>query len=230
MRYRMRPGTIRCVPVQRDLSDNEREFWLSWLAAETRGNGLCGFDRNGWESSRWVLHSIREDPSVDSNMTLDDLNRQRAAMSLEERFKAIRDDEAATPSEDCKRVRWSELAERLGVEFAALPVPPCYRWFPHASWPAAVWGPSEGSLDHESLNNLGDFLVTQSPDGEATNCIGYLTPIASRDFDRPHMSAFRLGHVRAVAATGPMEMAPSNWWPVDKSWFVYTDGICRPQR
>jgi hypothetical protein len=91
LQYLTRPGTIRCVPVQRDLSDSEREFWLSWLAAETSGNGLCGFDRNGWESSRWVLHSVLEEPSVDSNMTLDDLNRQRAAMSLEERFKAIRD-------------------------------------------------------------------------------------------------------------------------------------------
>jgi hypothetical protein len=97
-------------------------------------------------------------------------------------------------------------------------------------WVVPAWqlahgglGPDEGSLDCESLEALTELLAQASPDGHATKCFGYFTPLVSADFDRPPMCAFRLGDVQEVSATTPMELTPSNWWPIDRSWFVYTD-------
>ncbi len=122
-----------------------------------------------------------------------------------------------------ERVRWSQLAERLGIDLAGQAGPPCSRWFPYSSWPAAIWPPDEGSLDRESLGKLVAWLASQSPDGDTTTCAGYFTPMIGANFGRPLMYEFPLGDLQALAAGVVVESTPSNWWPLDRSWFVYTD-------
>jgi hypothetical protein len=216
------------------LSDGERWLWLQWLAEGTNGDGLCGFDRTGWDSSIWILHSIFEDPSPNYEATQDDLHRQRVAAGLEPPFEKILTDAGAVVvgnsvgmSEprgvECERIRWSQLAERMEIDFRQKTVPPCFRWFPYTSWPAGLWPPDEGSLDPESLHTLVEWLTDRSPAGDATECVGYFTPLIGANFDRPLMYQFRLSEIQELATAATIDTTPSNWWPLDKSWFIYTD-------
>lgn len=225
---------MRRVLGPRELTNEEHEHWLAWLAEGVEGGGFCGFDRDGWEASRWILNSIFEDPSASDGVTHDDRHRGRAQTGLEHPIEKILDDAGAIVvgsalgmglprSPNTRRLLWSELAQRLGIDFAGQTVPPCLRWFPYRSWPVGIRPPDEGSLDRESLKTLVSWLADQSHDGAGTTCVGYFTPMIRANFDRPLMYQFRLDELESLATKMAVKATPSNWWPLDRSWFVYTD-------
>ncbi|MFN8020506.1 MAG: hypothetical protein U0Q03_03155 [Acidimicrobiales bacterium] len=67
------------------------------------------------------------------------------------------------------------------------------------------------------------WLAARSPSGEETACLGYFTPMIGANYERPMMYEFRLGELAALAESIHIAATPSNWWPIDRSWFVYTD-------
>jgi len=219
------------------LDRHRRKEWLAWLSARTDRDLGSGFDATGWAASTWVLHSMYEDPSLGYEASHDDLYRQRLAAGLEKLspIAALLADSGAVVEGgvlgmagpvgvDCVRLTWRALAERLGLELGHSDVPPCYRWFPYRSWPAGIYPPDEGSLDSESLVRLVSHLSQLSGEGAAAPCIAYYTPLVTGDWDEPWVSAFLLGEVADLIEpdTGRVG-SPSNWWPVDKTWMVYTD-------
>ena len=156
---------------------------------------------------------------------LADLQLQNAAMSrgnaelelLECDFKDPLDADNKLQA-GWNRVRWSEHASRIGVDLARQQFPPCHRWFPHDTWPTSLQGPPEGSLDKRSARRLVDILRKHGAD-EYTAAYGLLAygflESTPRCFRGPVEDLFMVG-------SGPAG-TPSNIWPPDRSWFVYTD-------
>ena len=200
---------------------------------------MAGFDAVGWDASVWVLHSMYEEPSKGYELTHDDLRRQRIAAGLESPIILpgvnLSDDttvlvgNALGMSErpqgvEVVRLLWRDLAARLGFDLDHNDVPPCYRWFPYQSWPVGIAAADEGSLDAESLDALVDLLAERSPLGRSTRCVAHYGALATGDFDTVWMRRVLLGDIASlVDASDGRSGSPSNWWPEDRSWFVYTD-------
>lgn len=212
---------------------------FSWLVAEGgQDESVTGYDRSGWETSIWVLHAMWELPSQQDIPSVDEVRQRRIregklaptvvgginldAVTVDTGIPLGFVDE---PGDEWRRLPWAELSRRLGLPLGiGQDVPPCFRWFPFGSWPANVQPPPEGSLDGTSLRALLQVLVEQSAAAGDTGCWAFYSPVAMGDFDRVAMFH---GPLRAVpdlvdgrAAT---PATPSNFWPDDLSWFVYTD-------
>ena len=100
----------------------------AWLGAD----GATGFDPDGWEASIWMAHSIFELPGVDVSYTHDDAHKADIAAGVSEPLivGSINLDDvsivtggglgyAERPPQEWVRIRWSELAVRLGVSLRA---------------------------------------------------------------------------------------------------------------
>jgi hypothetical protein len=207
----------------------------AWLSGGSPGDSGAGFDQDGWEASVWIAHAMFELPGMDLDYTHDDARRARLAAGLEEPriLGNIDMDDASTltgvqlglpeaHSDDWRRVRWAEMASRTGSDHTDQKYPPCFRWFPYRSWPASIDPPSEGSLDSTSLRALCVQLVAEN---SVDACIAAYCLVASG-----------LHHDGGTCFGGPVSEierlvdpsewrigTPSNFWAVDRSWFVYTD-------
>lgn len=223
-----------CSPTDRDW----KASWLSWLSSSSDGDtGVTGFDAGGWAASTWVLHFMYESPDRDPNLTYDDLWRTKVAsgaaaplvigsINLDEVAAVVGNSLGLTsPKPEWVRLRWAELAERLHIELAGNEVPPCWRWFPYRSWPSNLVPPDEGSLDGGCVGALVEVLAAHSAAGYSTPCVAYYCPLANgADFDNPYVVEARLGDVAALVDPGAgRHGTPSNFWPVDRSWMVFTD-------
>jgi hypothetical protein len=132
------------VNVGRELDETTREGWLNWLAARSgEDRGVTGFDVVGWPAATWVLHSIYEDPTDPGVATHDDVRRAQLASGFESPLVvgSFNLDDVSTvigsslgmserPEPHWTRLRWQDLAARLGVDFASQAYPPGLRSFP----------------------------------------------------------------------------------------------------
>ena len=125
------------------------------------------------------------------------------------------------PGPGWNRPLWSELARRLDVDPFAIDAPPCHRSFPYTSWPASIRPPAEGSLDREQFLRLVDCLAAVTPAGGSAPCVAFYALYASGELDEPVAYEGRLQDL--VALYDDEDGSPSNVWPRDESWFVYTD-------
>jgi hypothetical protein len=219
------------------MDDERQREAVAWLSERSEHDYSSGFDRAGWPETTWVLHSIYEDPSAGYEATHDDLRRQRVAAGLEEPIivNGVNLDEKTTlvgnslgisgpVGVECVRLRWRELAARLSIDFDDNEWPPGFRWFPYRNWPVGLHGPDEGSLDSESLFALVDDLARHSLDGGSTRCVAYYAPLACGDFVTPRLREFQLDEVESLVDPAAGRVGtPSNWWPSDRAWMVYTD-------
>jgi hypothetical protein len=88
------------------------------------------------------------------------------------------------PDRRWRRVRWSDCLARNGGSLDQRhDFPPCDRWFPPGSWPAAMQPPPEGSLDQVSLAAVLQVLAGASPCGEAQDCFVFYGSLPAGDFD-----------------------------------------------
>lgn len=210
-----------------DLSERE------WLA-ELDPDAVLGYAPVGWPAETWVLHGMWEDPAAAGGAV--------APRSVEQRWREENPGQEgigilayeSTPFDEppppgWRRLRWRELADRLGVplsggEFDGYPVPPCYRWFPIRSWPETIQTPPEGSLDPLSADRLLEVLAAHTPGGLAASCFCFYDML-----DSPvRMTEVVLtGPLRAVfdaARLSPLPgFTPDNIWPADRSWLLWTD-------
>ena len=129
-----------------------------------------------------------------------------------------------TPEPPWRRLRWAALAARqsftLGAEAAG---PPSYRWFPQSSFPVHILPPPEGSLDELTLRAFFRVLGEYSKPDAARNCVAFYGSAATRDSDIDVFTGALHNVAELVTGEQDMRSTPSNLWPTDKSWFVYTD-------
>jgi len=210
---------------------------LRWLRQSADEDSGTGFDLEHWPSSTWVLHAMYENPLLEGLGTHDDLHRRR--LDASDAAPLIIDEATldglttvtgvplgfvVRPGRAWRRVSWKEYLDRTASQQRGRDHPPCFRWFPPGSWPVAVEPPAEGSLDDESLLSLVDVLASCAAEGLDTECLAYYAPLAA-DFDSVHLWQGPLSSVRELVDEfgGPYRSSPSNIWPRDRSWFVWTD-------
>lgn len=191
----------------------------------------AGFEPEGWDDRTWILHAMYEIPELPAGYTHDD--SYRAELAAGEREPSIVGDAnldeigivrggalgfRPKPKPPWQRLRWTELTERID-DIGDRTVPPSFRWFPYASWPASIEPPCEGSLDEVSLALLVRYLEVASPPGD---CLAYYTAAGAGLRDEWHVVV--RGPVRRLdELVAEVGFTPNNVWAVDRSWFVYTD-------
>ncbi len=212
--------------------------WLTWLTErDGGGGGATGFDAIGWESDTWVLHHMYEVPDADPELTHDEVHHEGlesggvapsiiGSVNLDEVSVVVGGSLGmSAPEPGWRRLRWSELAERLSVSLDGHETPPNYRWFPYRSWPSSLQPPNEGSLNSQGLETLVDLLAAFSSGGRSTRCVAYYSPLANgARFEEDFVREVALGEIGSVVDRERGRVGtPSNWWPLDRSWMVFTD-------
>jgi hypothetical protein len=208
---------------------------LAWLGRPEGPELFAGIDASGWEASCWVLSAIYVNGSVRSAVTHDDVRKAEIARGIREPLiiNGLNMGErsilqggglgyAPRPDSSWTRVPWSEYLPELSRVARRSEVPPCSRWFGEGSWPANVEPPPEGSLDQDSLTALLTTLAKQC-DGAETQVFAFYAAGASRDPEGEEDHVW-IGPIAAIPElVRKYEFTPSNVWPEDRSWFVYTD-------
>jgi hypothetical protein len=210
-----------------------------WLGADFRRDGLTGYDAVGWPAWAWIVNAMHETDSLPEGLTHDEVRRIEEGAGVEEPavfgavdLSALLRDATLTgaglgwsshPGAEWHRVRWSELAARHELELFRPNVPPSHLSFPFKSWPVNIEPPTEGSLDVEQFSRLVDRLAEFSAAGATTQCFAYYSPLGTNEFDDVTLFRCDLGELRHVWENDEYEGSPSNIWPDDRSWFVYTD-------
>ncbi|MFC9087431.1 hypothetical protein [Nocardiopsis dassonvillei] len=213
-----------------------------WLSELTGDDGLTGFMPPPLPDAAWVLHAMYEHERGSSGATYDDRHRARLADGsiAPEIVGGVDLTRVGTvtgggvgrtehPGPGWRRLRWEELAHRVGDPLVPEGLLPSYRCFPSAkregSWPLGVIPPTEGSLDRESWNRLIDVLARHSPAGADTRCLSYHSPLMldTVDFDDLHVRTGRLADAGVLYDLPEVDFSPSNLWARDRSWVVCTD-------
>jgi hypothetical protein len=130
-----------------------------------------------------------------------------------------------TPGPSWQRLLWAELFERLELPPGGREYPPCFRWFPYTSWPIRISPPALGSLDRLSYERLVELLALESGDMNL-ECYCYYSPLAcgsKYDLDRSLVVKCALSELRGLYDFEDVDDSPSEIWPADRSWFVWTD-------
>jgi len=221
----------------RRVPDQERE--LAWLLEQPGMDVVTGLDPVGWEDSTWVLHAMYENSQRTDTGTYDDVRLLRVATGESEMIGDIDLDAVTTdtgiplgyvghPGPGWSRLTWADLLAREGRGLSdPFGVPPCFRWFTAASFPLAIQPPPEGSMDLETFTDLIDVIASHESAGADTECFAFMGCLAvDMDPDDPyHLWRGRLGDLPTLLDREDQDYynTPTNWWPVDRSWFVMTD-------
>lgn len=129
------------------------------------------------------------------------------------------------------RTTWRDFCERQGLNFTMemqkygleILTDLFSPWLMKTvGWPTWMQPPTEGSLDEESLRRLIDILLEACGDCQV---VAYYCPTVMAHLDDlPTLFGGRLSEIWTLAhdvSTGGC--SPQNWWPLDRSWVVYTD-------
>ncbi len=182
---------------------------LDWVQERDKvGSATLGFNPDGWDATIWILHAMYENPAL------------RSERSNKETFLIGPLGRADCP-DGWKRLRWRELAERLGIDPFESKYPPGTLSFPIRSWPANIQPPAEGSLDAAQYRRLVNHLVDAA--GEHFTCYAFYAQLWN-----PRAAGYTIYELQADDLLGLYELdevrsSPTNLWPLDRSWFVYTD-------
>ena len=207
----------------------------AWLRSVD--DGYLGFDIDVWDASTWVLNAMYESEVPFPDMSWDELHKERLCageaepwiingVNLDKRTISTGQPlgRSQAPGSGWRRLLWSELAKREVAPLGASGVPPCFRWFSHQSWPIHIRPFAAGSLDRESFLRLAEILLRQHGVTPDLRVWCYYAPLAVSDSD-PEASALleaTLAELPDVYDWPEADGSPSNIWPDDKSWFVYS--------
>jgi hypothetical protein len=222
--------SVEAIPFENAVTWMQEKLILS----ENLAGGYGGYDVTGWPSDTWILNAMWEMTDSDSTLTHDEVRRAAIARGLIEprMIGEINFEEVGvltggtlglnqSPGNGWKRLRWADLAARTNAPTSDSGVPPCHKWFEYRSWPARILPPAEGSLDLDSLGALLKILSRHSSKGDSTECSCYYSPLAGRLGKEPMVLKGTLSEV--ISTSLDLRFTPSNLWPDDRSWFVFTD-------
>jgi hypothetical protein len=205
---------------------------LAWLRLRTPDQPGVGFDADGWAASVWVLHAMWELPGI-GELTHDELEREMLADGRLERHlvNGVDLEQLGICTGVClgmtermeppwRRLPWRTLAARLGLDLDSDELARTASWFGYRSWPASIEPPCEGSLDRASFEAIIECLVAVSPLGRRTPCRAFHEPTGW--WEQQAVLDARLDRIPTFGSQA-QPFTPSNFWPLDRSWFVYTD-------
>lgn len=217
---------------------NDPDAACAWLKRRLPPgqNGFTGYEAQGWETSVWILHAMYENPALPTDMTHDDVHRAGLAsgeiepliigdINFEERDGWVTGGSigrAGWPGEGWTRLRWHDLAKRLGIRLHDSYYPTTQQ-FPYTSWPLSIEPPTEGSMDRDQFLRLIQHLAEASEHGGATECRCYYSPLTSEDMQTRVVYAGELHELVDLYESDDVTGSPTNFWPTDRSWLVYTD-------
>jgi hypothetical protein len=139
---------------------------VAWLAPAGSGGTWTGYPIGNDPDAVWVLHAMFEAESATTGVTHDAIHNRRLAAGLAQPHivGGVNLDEFGVvtgggigrsqhPGPGYRRLRWAELASRIGEPIVPVGLKPCFRCLagahPGGSWLASITPPSEGSLDRE---------------------------------------------------------------------------------
>ncbi|MFN8168446.1 MAG: hypothetical protein U0S36_06655 [Candidatus Nanopelagicales bacterium] len=196
---------------------------LAWLS-DVDWNG---FDPSGWSDSTWVLHPmwVRRDHPLWASPDLTLEQRDTMARQFTDTYAWH---EPLGP--DWTRLSWADFTERfdLASEFDRLG-PAAFFGGKNVPAPGryGIVGPGEGDLDPEVLGVLVRCLSEHSPDGAQTACYAYWDHVAvfwHVDSGRGKLFEGSLAAIPSlIGLETSQDPSPTNFWPIDRSWFVYSD-------
>lgn len=212
-----------------------------WLR-DRCGDGLTGFLPPAMPDAAWVLNTMYEHERGPAGTTY---HEHRQARLAEGSVKPVTvggvDLETATvttggglgraehPGPGWRRLRWADLAERVGDPVVPDGLLPGHRRFPSVkkggSWPLGLIPPTEGSLDRETWTRLITVLTEHSAAGPDTPCLAYYSPavLGFHDLENLVVRAGRLGAAGSLYDHPDVGFSPSNLWAEDRSWCLGTD-------
>ncbi len=201
-----------------------------------------GLDGVGWDDSLWILNAMRETDELPADITwahADQVRRRRAWrrwLAGSDRLPRVLDEyldwlgleeparaRIEEPVGGWKRVPWRDLGRRLDIEVDRCQGYPADTWFKYESWPVNIDGPEEGSLDREQFLRLVDHLVAVSPRGGDEQCFAYYGYLRAIETEEDVVYRGRLGDLHTFLESDDVDGTPTNIWPADRSWLVYTD-------
>lgn len=209
--------------------------WLRQRSDDSDGNGVVtGWDATGWAASTWILHAMYERRSPSEHTHDDEYHASHPGGPatgddrLDELLRGATIIGGAVglsehPGTGYSRLTWARLADRLSVSLTGRARFPGSRVFPYRSWPASIEPPGEGSLDREQFVRLTTHLADISPDGWATDCLSFWAQAVHNRFDEILVERSALADVRQLPDRDDVIATPSNLWPVDRQWLVWTD-------
>ena len=205
--HRLATGFSYCA-FMRKLTTTESQFWLEWLNSRNFwSDGLTGYRISGWEASTWVLHSAFKTPDQSS-----DLVDPETTMDF------------IVPDSNWERIRWKDFDRYFDVSISS-EFPPGFSRFSQMLWPENFVLPCEGTLDAISLHALQNSIALNTSKGMRAECIAYYSAMASDlEFEEGWLCELTLDELPEIV--NPKEVrsgTPNNFWPIDKSWMVYTD-------
>ena len=178
-----------------------------------------------------ILHPIYEDLSVQNeDLTWQDDAGVKPAVSQTEIGQIIQDALSRStlvyggvePGSHPVRIRWAELARRLGMPFA----PTLSSWsftrrFPGGSWPRRLIGPDEGTLASVERDALISVLRRHTnPD----RCFFHFWYLATSEWTEDLLFEGSLNDAGQFPDEAPnVRCTPTHWFPQDRSWLVCTD-------
>ena len=119
-----------------------------------------------------------------------------------------------------RRLWWREWSARCGRSLGDQAYAPGYSWFDD-SFPVSVQPPPEGSLDELTWGRLLDLLRQHV--GDTVSVTAYYAPAAPSGRQDWAMFAGMLSEASDLVTGRGLTCTPSNLWPDDQSWFIYTD-------
>jgi hypothetical protein len=218
--------------------ESER-LWLQSVTPDPGKGEWTGFDATVGDDTTWILHAMYENPEIPLDITYNDLSRARLiertpsppsivaeVQDLLQRLNQIGTSEEWSPDNqtDWSRLKWSDLLSRLGKS-PTLQSLPGFRSFPYSGdWPARYAGPEEGRMDNVQFCRL--LRIVRSEAGRDVNCFTAMARLETGSLDGAQ-------EITPVTIDGLLDLhetaveidpqTPTNLWPADHSWFVWTD-------
>jgi hypothetical protein len=217
----------------------EVEEHIEWLAARSEradiGRG-SGFDAVGWADSVWILHAMYETSNLPAGLSHDDARHIELDAGASEAVVVGEVDvsrmpglsligcamgRSADPGEGWSRLAWGDLANRLECDPFRDGLGPCFKSFPYRSWPVNIQPPGEGSLDLEQFLWLCEILAGTPAAQEGV--LAYYALLGNTGWKQDTLRAGTIDDVVLLYADESVFGSPTNLWPCDRSWLVYTD-------
>jgi hypothetical protein len=168
---------------------------LAWIPQDIREDGdLCGMDASGWEDDTWILHDL--------TVPIDLADREEGPRARR-RWRDVTDEDLAAVS---KARGWPPNAMYL---------------IRNLHWPDIEV--EEGVFGGESLTVLLGIVGESS--GPDVACFAYYGMVPANEYESLTVLEGTLSSISGLTGNDDLfrGLSPSNWWPADRSWFVWTD-------